>query len=197
MSNKTHLRQTMLDLAEGRLRFAEQTYAQYLVGAAGRGDEPSESDAASRAVNNAALAQAFECPIHDHQEALEVLRQIDFGPRDSVETGAVVRIDGRWFVIAVASDAFQCDGNTYMGISTQAPIYAAIADARAGDERLGRAPGLRACAPALFRVPAAACGAWAILSAPVRSVRRDVKYLLSPAGTGRKTAGDGQYLPAG
>ena len=40
MSNKTHLRQTMLDLAEGRLRFAEQTYAQYLVGAAGRGDEP-------------------------------------------------------------------------------------------------------------------------------------------------------------
>lgn len=133
MSNKTHLRQTMLDLAEGRLRFAEQTYAQYLVGAAGRGDEPSESDAASRAVNNAALAQAFECPIHDHQGALEVLRQIDFGPRDSVETGAVVRIDGRWFVIAVASDAFQCDGNTYMGISTQAPIYAAIADARAGD----------------------------------------------------------------
>ena len=93
----------------------------------------AESDAASRAVNNAALAQAFECPIHDHQEALEVLRQIDFGPRDSVETGAVVRIDGRWFVIAVASDAFQCDGNTYMGISTQAPIYAAIADARAGD----------------------------------------------------------------
>ena len=39
MSNKTHLRQTMLDLAEGRLRFAEQTYAQYLVGAAGRGDD--------------------------------------------------------------------------------------------------------------------------------------------------------------
>ncbi|ROR39611.1 hypothetical protein QY917_04985 [Diaphorobacter sp. C33] len=133
MSNKIHLRQTMLDLAEGRLRFAEQAYAQYLVGAAGRGDEPGESDAASRAVNNAALAQAFECPIHDHQEALDVLRQIDFGPRDSVEKGAVVRIDGRWFVVAVASDAFECDGNTYMGISTKAPIYAAIADARAGD----------------------------------------------------------------
>ncbi len=28
MSNKTHLRQTMLDLAEGRLRLAEQTYAR-------------------------------------------------------------------------------------------------------------------------------------------------------------------------
>ncbi len=61
------------------------------------------------------------------------MRQIDFGPRDSVEKGAVVRIDGRWFVVAVASDAFECDGNTYMGISTKAPIYAAIADARAGD----------------------------------------------------------------
>ena len=133
MSNKIHLRQTMLDLAEGRLRFAEQAYAQSLVGAAGRGDEPGESDAASRAVNNAALAQAFECSINDHKEALDVLRQIDFGPRDSVEKGAVVRIDGRWFVVAVASDAFECDGNTYMGISTKAPIYAAIADARAGD----------------------------------------------------------------
>lgn len=31
MSNKSHLRQTMLDLAEGRLRVAGQAYAQYLV----------------------------------------------------------------------------------------------------------------------------------------------------------------------
>lgn len=133
MNNKTHLQQTMLRLTEGHLHFAEETYAQYLAGAAGRGDEPGETDASSHAVNNAVLAQAFECPIHDHEEALSILRRINFNPRDTVGEGAAVRIDGRWFVIAVATNTFECDGQTYMGISTKAPIYAAIADAQAGD----------------------------------------------------------------
>ncbi len=134
MSDKTHLRETMLRLTEGRLRYAEQAYAQYLAGAAGRGDEPGENDAASRASNSAEMAQAFECPIHDHQEALAILHRIDFGPRDTVGEGAAVRIDGRWYVIAVATDAFDCEGKRYMGISTRAPIYAAIAEAQAGDQ---------------------------------------------------------------
>ena len=70
MSNKTHLRQTMLDLAEGRLRFAEQTYAQYLVRAAGRGDEPSESDAASRAGVVAQMPVAAEVGSGDERDEL-------------------------------------------------------------------------------------------------------------------------------
>ena len=48
--------------------------------------------------------------------------------------GAAVNIGGRWFVIGVATDAFECDGRTFMGISAEAPIYQAIAGAGAGDQ---------------------------------------------------------------
>ena len=133
MSGKIHLKNTMLTLRAEQLRYAQAAYAQYLAGAAGRRDEPSEPDASAQAHVSGTLAQSFECPLHDHEEALATLRGIDFGPKNEVGPGAAVRLDGRWFVVAVATNAFDCAGRTFMGISTQAPIYAAIAGAAAGD----------------------------------------------------------------
>lgn len=133
MSDKTHLKNTMMALKADELRFAETAYEQYLAGAAGRGDEPGDADASSHAHNSGVLAQFFECPIHSYEEALATLKRIDFGPKDEVGEGAAVRIDGRWFVIGVATSAFECAGRQYMGISAEAPIYEAIAGAEAGD----------------------------------------------------------------
>ena len=70
MTDKTHLKTTMLALRAEQLRFAEQSYARYLAGAAGRGDEGGEAGASSQAHNSAVLAQSFECPIHTHEHAL-------------------------------------------------------------------------------------------------------------------------------
>jgi hypothetical protein len=50
-----------------------------------------------------------------------------------VEEGAIIKLGGRYFVISVSTGKFSCDGNEVMGISTQAPIYPAIEDKRAGD----------------------------------------------------------------
>lgn len=133
MSDKNHLKSTMMSLKTDELRFAETAYRQYLAGAAGRGDESRELDASAQAHNSGVLAQFFECPIHSYEDALATLKRIDFGPRHEVTEGAVVRIDGRWFVVGVATSAFECAGRTYMGISTEAPIYQAIAGAEAGD----------------------------------------------------------------
>jgi hypothetical protein len=47
-----------------------------------------------------------------------------FGPKSKVEEGAVVNLGGRFFIIAVSTGKFMCDGNEIMGISTQAPIHA-------------------------------------------------------------------------
>ncbi len=83
-------------------------------------------------LNNAALAQAFECRIHSSSGGpAKSYVSIHFGPRDSVETGAVVRIDGRWFVIAVAKRCLPVRRQgTYTGNSHRGPIDAAIADAQ-------------------------------------------------------------------
>ena len=72
-------------------------------------------------------------PVHAHADKVATLAHIDFGPKGTVEEGAIVRIGGRSFVIAVATDRFNVDGQELMGISTAAPIYAAIQGRSAGD----------------------------------------------------------------
>jgi hypothetical protein len=51
----------------------------------------------------------------------------------TVTEGALVRLSGRYFVIAVSTSKFICDGREVMGISTMAPIFEAIGGARAGE----------------------------------------------------------------
>ena len=72
------------------------------------------------------MAQAFDHPVQDHAQKIAALRQIDFGPKEVVEPGAVVRFNGRNFVVSVATDTFECEGKVFMGISPQAPVFRAI-----------------------------------------------------------------------
>lgn len=71
-------------------------------------------------------------PVHAHAEKIATLQRIDFGPKRSVEEGAIVKVAGRQFVVAVATDRFICDGIELMGISA-APLDAAIEGKQAGD----------------------------------------------------------------
>lgn len=61
------------------------------------------------------------------------MREVDFGPKSTVTEGALVRLPGRYFVIAVSTSMFTCDGRELMGISTMAPIFKVIEAARAGE----------------------------------------------------------------
>jgi hypothetical protein len=79
------------------------------------------------------LAEALDDTLHDYADKLEKLRTIDFGPKSAVEEGAVIKLSGRHFVIAVSTSKFTCDGREFMGISTMAPIFEAIEGARTGE----------------------------------------------------------------
>lgn len=57
---------------------------------------------------------------------LAAMEEIDFGPKDSVEPGAIVTVDGNHYVIAIATDNFTCEGIELMGLSPLAPISKAI-----------------------------------------------------------------------
>lgn len=132
--SKAHLKDIMLNLEAKKLAYSEQEYKQYLVGAARDRSEPSDHDSNSQEFESSEIAASFECPIHTYEEALAELKRIDFGPKTEVTEGATVRFNGRWFVIAVATENFVSAGTNYMGISTKAPIYSAIEGKSAGDE---------------------------------------------------------------
>jgi transcription elongation GreA/GreB family factor len=133
MLSKTSLQTTIRSLHEAQLRQSRDAYASYLAGARRDRTEPVDQDQASQEFGNAELAQYFEGPTRTHEAALRRLQSIDFGPKSRVEEGAAVQVDDRWYVVGVATQAFVCDGQTYMGISTEAPIYKALEGARAGD----------------------------------------------------------------
>lgn len=132
--NKTHVRTTMLSLTEDALKHAKQSYADFLRSAKIDRSEPVESGDAAMAESASDLAEAFDQPIHTHTEKLAKLEAIDFGPKNEVEEGAVVRLNGRYFVIAVPTAKFVCEDESFMGISTDAPIYQSMQGLVAGDE---------------------------------------------------------------
>ena len=129
--NKTKIRDALLSLEAEKLAYSEQAYKEYLAGAARDRSEPSDQDAESQEFESSEVATAFECPIHSYEAAIATIKEIDFGPKATISEGALFRFSGRWFIVAVASEAFQAEGVTIMGISTQAPLYQAIEGFRA------------------------------------------------------------------
>lgn len=143
MLSKTSLRTTIRNLQETQLRQSRDAYASYLAGARRDRTEPADHDQASQEFGNAELAEYFEGPTRTYEAALKRLQSIDFGPKSRVEEGAAVQVDDRWYVVGVATQAFVCEGLTYMGISTEAPIYQALEGAVAGDAVAFRGRDLR------------------------------------------------------
>jgi hypothetical protein len=130
--NKDHIRETMLSLETAALHSARENYLGYVSTARLDRSEPIERDEHAQAEVASDFAEALDDTLHDHDDKLAKLKGIDFGPKLAVEEGAVVKLSGRYFVIAVSTSKFTCHGRELMGISTSAPIFAAIEGARAG-----------------------------------------------------------------
>lgn len=127
------MKQRMLELEQRQFEASKDAYLDYVGSARVDRTEPIENDELAQAAFARDLSEAFDAPLHAHAEKIAQLRRVDFGPKSSVEEGAIITIAGRQFVVAVATDRFTCDGHELMGISTAAPLYAAIEGKRAGD----------------------------------------------------------------
>ncbi len=131
--NKENIRETMLSLETAALQSARDNYLDYVSTARVDRSEPIENDELAQAEVASDFAEALDDTLEDYDDKLEKLRMIDFGPKSEVKEGAVVKLSGRYFVIAVSTSKFNCHGRELMGISTMAPIFEAIEGARAGE----------------------------------------------------------------
>jgi hypothetical protein len=131
--DKERVKRTMLELEHQQFEASKDAYLDYVSSARLDRTEPIEIDELAQAAFARDLSEAFDEPVHAHADKIAKLERIDFGPKSEVEEGAIVKVGGRHFVVAVATDRFKCDANELMGISTSAPFYAAIEGKRAGD----------------------------------------------------------------
>jgi transcription elongation GreA/GreB family factor len=130
--DKNIIKETMLSLEDELLQSNREKYFDYVADARLDRSEPIERDEQAHAETAGDLSEALDDTLHGHTDKLEKLREVDFGPKSTVTEGALVRLSGRYFVIAVSTSKFTCDGQEIIGISTMAPIFAAIKGARAG-----------------------------------------------------------------
>ncbi len=131
--NKEHIRETMLSLEAAALQSARENYLDYVATARLDRSETIEIDEQAQAEVAADIAEALDDTLNNYADKLEKLKMIDFSPKSEVSEGAVVKLSGRYFVIAVSTSKFTCKGRELMGISTMAPIFQAIEGAREGE----------------------------------------------------------------
>lgn len=113
---------------EGRMRDLQETET-------GGGNE--QSDLTTTAFDNEAkeLFSKFEDQLKFAQNELAILKGLPNPSKmsDEVEVGAVVMTDKINFLIAVSVENFDVEGKTFIGISTKAPIYKAMAEKKTGE----------------------------------------------------------------
>lgn len=96
-------------------------------------DSPTTVDDLAQADVAGDLIAAFE-GTRDRQRAdLEVIDGFVDTSAEVVGAGSIIAFGGNWFVVGVPANSFEVDGCTYEGLSTDAPIYAALRGKRAGD----------------------------------------------------------------
>lgn len=132
--NKEDVKQTMLSLEAGQLTSAKEEYLEYVSSARLDRSEPVDLDEQAQAEFASELSEALDAVVHVHSDKIAILKNIDFGSKSQVEVGAIVKVAGRHFVIAISTTKFSCHGKQFMGISTRAPIYSVLEGKRAGDK---------------------------------------------------------------
>lgn len=123
----------LMSLEEQELATALAHYDAFLKDSQLDDREGHDKDDIAASRENADLAAAFDAPVHAHHAKIDVIENTDFDLTDRVQPGAVVKFNNRRFVVCVSTTRFEVDGKTYMGISTQSPIYLAMAGLQQGD----------------------------------------------------------------
>ena len=131
--DKQALRATLLSLAENEMQTLEQHYREHLAQARVDDSDSYDEDELSHAAENGELAGLLEQPMQEQQEKIRLLQEIDFSAKARIEAGAVVRFNDQYFIIAIATNRFEYHGDSFMGISTEAPVYTEIQGLEAGD----------------------------------------------------------------
>lgn len=90
-------------------------------------DDQSQSDEAGD------MGRLLEGVADRQAGILKQIRTLDFEITSAVAPGALVGFDGDRYVVGVVAAPFDCDGVTYEGLSTDAPIYPALEGLRLGD----------------------------------------------------------------
>ncbi len=131
--NKQSLRNAFLKLENKNLIYSKETYDLYLQQAKIDRTGSVDDQDKSLAKQSGLLAEHFECPVHNHEEAIKKLTHLDLSKKDTVAPGAIIKINNKYFFVGIASGSVIFEQEKFIGLSTNAPIYQEIEGLSKGD----------------------------------------------------------------
>ena len=132
--NKEALRQEFLKLEKQNLIYSKDAYNLYFEQAKLDRSSSLDDQDRSQAKQAGLLAEHFECPIHNHEIAIEKLTHLNLQKTNIVESGAFVRFNNKNFLVGIASGSITYNNQQFIGLSTNSPNYQEIEGRTKGEE---------------------------------------------------------------
>jgi hypothetical protein len=131
--DKITLKATLIKAHQETLQRLRDEYASYQSGGDLNLEDVRDADDNSHREQTEELLQAMERQIHQRENEIKVLRDLDFGNKSSVTEGAVALVNGQYYVIGIPACQFELDGKHFVAMSPNAPFYQELMDRKQND----------------------------------------------------------------
>jgi hypothetical protein len=133
MSLKETIKNQIIEIEKADLNALKEMYASHLEASDLEDESTPDPEDFSQKTQSQESALGLEVRINRQKQMIDSFLNLDFGPKEKVEPGSLVLTDTLNFFIGITANMFDYEGKKYIGLNTEAPIYAALEGAKAGD----------------------------------------------------------------
>ena len=130
---KVALKTTLIKAQQETLQRLRDEYAGYQSGGDLNLEDVRDADDNSHREQTEEYLQAMERQIHQRENEIGMLRDLDFGSKNSVTEGAVALVNGRYYIIGIPACQFDLEGKHFVAMSPDAPFYRELMDKKQND----------------------------------------------------------------
>lgn len=131
--DKVILKATLIKAHQQILQRLRDDYASYQSGGDPNLEEIQDADDNSHRRQTEEYLEALERQIHQRENEIQILRDLDFSSKTSVTEGAVALVNGQYYIIGIPACQFILGGNHFIALSPDAPFYRQLMDKKKND----------------------------------------------------------------
>ncbi|MBO9153515.1 hypothetical protein ACFOTA_14940 [Chitinophaga sp. GCM10012297] len=131
--DKVTLKATLIKAHQETLQRLKEDYASHQSGGDLNLEDVRDADDNSHREQTEEYLQAMERQIHQRENEIKMLRDLDFGGKTSVTEGAVALVNGQYYIIGIPACQFDFEGKHFIAMSPNAPFYLELMDKKQND----------------------------------------------------------------
>lgn len=131
--NKLALKQEIIRVQRKNLEAIELEYADFNENTKLKLQDNLDTDDLSHRTQAEEYSQVFDIQIHNISNNIEKIEKISFDEKDRVIEGAIAKVNGQNYIIGIPACQFDFEGENYIAMSPEAPLFRAMINKKAND----------------------------------------------------------------